>query len=524
MSIISRVFNLFKPEPPQLILPAPLPSSAGILESHRRRPAVGSTYDLEKAIDVVLEANPNLSPQLNKLRARTDYAGQSFVDLPPGHRERLLSRARQIAVSNPVAKRGLDIRTNLIVSEGFTPKATCKNPKMKKILQKVLDTHWDINEWEGQLGRRVHNQCLTGEWFRYIPDLNYKMEDGKTYRLSKFKAGDILPEEISSVTRALWDQDQMDYCHMREDYGISKDAGIKIIRKEWSGREAGRLTGNMFFQSIHRPIGATRGLSDLTSVIEWLDILDQLLFNEAERSSQLLKFLYDITLVGGSQEAIDRRTEELKLRPPSRGTSIVHNEKEIWNTVQPSTSAAESDVLINRIFLFCWGGLGLPEHWYSAANTVNKSSAGEMSAPVMAWARERKRQVVAGISQELEMAIQVAYDAGVFGSTPKDELTFCIDSRDPDRTSYDAVGASLKSIAEALVMATASQLMGLEDAQRVFVHVANSLGLELSEESAPKVNMDPAAAMNLAANKESILPLLRSEYLNRIQDEAPCCG
>jgi len=519
MSIISRLSNFFSPPPKQLILP----TSAGILESTRRRPPpVGSTYDLEKAIDVVLEANPNLSSQLNKLRARPDYGGQSYIDLPPGHRERLLSRARQISISNPVAKRGLDIRANLIVSEGFTPKATCTDLKLRKILQKVLDTHWDINEWEGQLDQRVLDLSLTGEWFRYIPDLNYKLSNGKTYQLSKFKAGALLPEEVASVKRALWDQEQIDSIHMRDGYNMEDDCGIKVIRKEWSGPESGRLTGNVFYQSINRSIGATRGLSDLTSVIEWLDILDQLLFNEAERSSQLLKFLYDITLVGGSQEAIDRRTEELKLRPPSRGTSIVHNEKEIWTTVQPSTSAAESDVLINRIFLFCWGGLGLPEHWYSAANTVNKSSAGEMSTPVMMWARKRKRQVVAALSQELEMAIQVAYDAGVFGDANKEDLTFSIDSRDPDRTGYDAVGTSLKSIAEALVMATASQFMALDDAQRIFVHVANSLGLELSEDAAAKVNMDPNKAMQMAANKESIIPLLRSEYLNNFQDK--CCG
>lgn len=519
MSIISRLSNFFTPKPKQIILP----TSAGIQES-RRRPAVGSQWDLESAIDVVLEASPTLSPQLNKLRARQDHGGHSYVDLPPGHRERLLSRARQIAISNPVAKRGLDIRANLIVSEGFTPKATVKgNDKIKKALQKVLDKHWEINDWEGALDQRVHDLSLTGEWFRYIPDLNYKLSSGETYRLSKFKAGALDPQEVSMIKRGLWDIEQLETIHMSDGYSMEKDVGIKIVRKEWTGENAGRLSGNVFYQSVNRSIGATRGLSDLTSVIEWLDILDQLLFNEAERSSQLLKFLYDITLVGGSQEAIDRRTEELKLRPPSRGTSIVHNEKEIWSTVQPSTSAAESDVLINRIFLFCWGGLGLPEHWYSAANTVNKSSAGEMSAPVMAWARKRKRQVISGIRQELEMAVQVAHDSGVFGSFPLEELTFSIDSLDPDRTSYDAVGASLKSIAEALVMATASQFMALDDAQKVFVHVANSLGLELSEDAAVKVNMNPNAAMELAANKESFLPLLRKEYLNRLEEET-CCG
>lgn len=520
MSIISRLSNFFTPKPKQIILP----TSAGILESVR--PSRGSTQtDLERAIDTVLEVSPTLSPQLNKLRARShEYGGYSYLDLPPGHRERLLSRARQIAISNPVARRGLDIRANLVVSEGFTPKATVKgNDKIKEALQKVLDKHWDINDWEGSLESRVQELSLSGELFRYIPDLNYTMRSGEEIKLSKFQAMAISSEEVCDIKRPLWNIEQLDTIHMRDGFSMQEDAGIKVVRKEWSGENAGRLTGNVFYQSVNRSLGGTRGVSDLTSVIEWLDILDQLLFNEAERSSQLLKFLYDITLVGGSQEAIDRRTEELKLRPPSRGTSIVHNEKEIWSTVQPSTSAAESDVLINRIFLFCWGGLGLPEHWYSAANTVNKSSAGEMSAPVMGWARKRKRQIMAGLKQELEFAVQIAHDAGTFGSFPLEELTFSIDSLDPDRTSYDAVGMSLKSIAEALVMATASQLMALDDAQRVFVHVANSLGLELSEEAASKINLDPNSAIAMASNKESFLPLLRREYMNRL-DEDKCCG
>lgn len=245
--------------------------------------------------------------------------------------------------------------------------------------------------------------------------------------------------------------------------------------------------------------------------MEWLDVLDQLLWNDAERSAQMLKFMFDVTLTGATQDSIARREMDLKSgRSPNRGSIIIHPENEVWKVIQPQLASAESDVVVNRLFLHCWGGLGLPEHWYAQANTVNKSSGDEMSIPVWSWARSRKILVCEFLRRELMYAIQIAKRNGFLR---KDlEVCFEIQSRDPDRTAYDQLGASLASLASALKDSVGGQsYLSREAANQMFTHVANAWGLDIPPELASKIEENPDIAMQVAADNNPKLKELKKE-------------
>lgn len=462
--------------------------------------------DVEKAAQQLYEAMPWLG---NSIAAATNYQ-YSFSprDLSYATWLKVLNKAEWMARQHPLASRALDIKTSLVVSEGLYPKATCPdkdgkpNPDADK-LQKFLDEHWELNDWHTHMFKRVRDLAVVGEMYRMVPEIITNPTNSIYSKIGTFELYDILPHEISHVFRHPYDVGRL----MEVEFINKKDYEDPALTRRWPiafqerrGSEAGQWFGNIIHCHINSFTGATRGLSDLLPVLEWLDIHDQLLWNEAERTAQMLKFCFDVTLTGANADDIFAKVANLKgTGGPSRGSINVHNENEIWKVVQPDLASTESDVVVNRLFLHCWGGLGLPEHWYAQANTVNKSSGDEMSIPVWSWVRSRKLQVTEFQMKELRYAIYIAKRNGYLDKGLDEN--FVIQSRDPDRTSYDQLGDSLDKLTRALSSATSGGYLGLEAAQLIFVHVANAWGLDIPIEAAGKINLDPNKAKDIATNQ-----------------------
>ena len=452
-----------------------------------------------EAIDIIKEAAPTLGLYLDRLGYRT--IGQGVRDLTESARQTILRRVEWLVTTNPIAQRAMQIRTDLVVSEGFNIVSTSKTAKDE--VQRVLDRHWEVNEWEDRIWDRVHDLGVTGEMIRCKPDTSIQLSNGELFHTGVMECGMILPHYVNSIQVDKWNAERLTQIILSASGGYDP-VPVPIVRKEKLGLQAGQYIGSAFYTGINRRPGATRGLSDLLAVVEWLDVFDQLVFNEAERSAMLLRFLFDIEIQDAKQDEIDERTETLKARPPGRGTCLVHNQREQWKVIQPSIDASQSDVLTNRIFLLAWGGLGLPEHWYSAANTVNKASAQEMDTPVFAWTRGRKAKVVHALTQEHAYAIQIARRAGYFKGIDPADLTFEVQSRDPDRTAYDVVGQALNSLASALAISITAGLMGQKQAAKVFQQTVGALGFDVEQHV-------PDAPDNLGDSVQQAMQLIQTQ-------------
>jgi hypothetical protein len=398
---------------------------------------------------------------------------RSERDLDDSLRRRMVSTAEWLDAGNPVAKAAMSLRTNLIVSEGFSPRPKTDVPQFAAEMEKWAFRWWDINDMDARMHERAKDAALLGEALFVRPAPNAVN--------GLWEAGLILPHHIESVESDPNNAERLIAVHLSDQarvmVGGRQTRTLRIARRHKLGEFEGRISGECFYLALNRRPGATRGVSDLLPVIDWLDQFDQMLYAQSERQRFINAFCWDITLRDATDEAIQRRADEIRASgPPRPGSLNIHSDGETWSAMAPDLKNADARDLMQYLFLLIWGGMGLPEHWFSSANSVNKASASVMDEPVWVAARERQRQWREHLQLMLDYAMQdVAEHVPEVGRIPAEERVMEVVSRDPDRTAWDVVGSALKGVGEALTVALASSLIDQSDAARVYCSIASAL-------------------------------------------------
>ena len=446
----------------------------GLVE--RPRPQVSAETVRQARIDVFRdEARRYLQESVSA--TTSDLSWRSLAraerDLDDSLRRRMVSTAEWLDAGNPVAKAALSLRTNLIVSEGFSPRPKTEVPEFAAELEKWALRWWDINDMDARMYERAKDAALLGEtlFVRSAPNAVNGL----------WEAGLVLPHHIESVQADPCNAERLLQVNLSDQASVvvggRRVRSLQIARRHKLGEHEGRISGECFYLALNRRPGATRGVSDLLPVIDWLDQFDQLLYAQTERQRFLNAFCWDVTVRDATEEAIQRRADELRASgPPRPGSLNIHSDGEAWTAMAPDLKNADARDLMQYLFLLIWGGMGLPEHWFSSANTVNKASASVMDEPVWVAARERQRQWREHLQLMLDYAMQdVAEHVPEVGRIPAEERVMEVVSRDPDRTAWGLVGATLKGVGEALTIALASGLIEQNDAGRVYCSIASAL-------------------------------------------------
>lgn len=399
-------------------------------------------------------------------------------DLSEPLRRKMWATCEWLDAGNPVAKAGMDLRTSLVVSEGFEPKVQIdeKHPQAKPwtaTLEYWSRRWWDANEWDSRVYDRVKDAGLMGEqlWVRGTPNSATGL----------WEAGLILPQAIASVELDPCNAERLLRVHLNEQSGLHVNGKsvkmLNLARRHRFGKETGTITGDAFYLPLNRRPGATRGVSDLLPVIDWIDQFDQLLYAQVERQRFLNAFAWDVAIDSDNTDSITERAQELRAAgPPGSGSVNVHGANEVWTPQAPDLKNADAKELLQYLFILIWGGLRLPEHWYSAANTVNLASAEVMDEPVWVSTRVRQRQIREFLQLMLDYALQdVAERVPEMTAIPASHRKVEVVSRDPDRTAWDSVGAALLGVGNALVVGMQGGLIDDSDAAKIYCTIASSL-------------------------------------------------
>lgn len=490
---------------------------------------------IREALTILQESNPTF-PGLSALLDKHGYRMQnsSIRDLSPRARLGILRKAEILSVANPLATRALQIRTDLIVSEGFrlvpdldmpTETETQKKAKeeAEKECQVILDEYWKFNSWEDCTFPRVYDLGVTGEMIRRLPLIDKVLKSGETFNPGRFKCGAVIPYYIDQAILEPWDYEQVDYLVLQPIYFETLNVGktlreedriLKVCREVWEGDEIpGTVDGDVFYTSVNRRVGSTRGISDLTPAIEYLELHDQTLYSDCERANLMMRFIWDITLQDASPKTIKEYAKELGNKVVKPGAHRIHNQKETWQAISPDLNIPQTRELREDIFLYSWGALGLPRQWYVDAENVNRSNDENMTSPVFKWARTRRDLVGSHLRLESLKYLQIAHNIQRITKCPYNKLGVKVVSRDPDRRSYDTVGTALKDIADALTVAKTSGFLDQKNCASIFQMVAGSMGIEIDQKSVDEAE-DPMEAVTREADEA--LKKNQSKYKNRI--------
>ena len=396
-------------------------------------------------------------------------------DLNPLKHERAQDISLHLWRSNPMAKRMIEMIVDFTVgADGIEIVAA------SDATQRVIDDFW--NDPVMELAHRhrglVRDLSIYGElaFRKNVNDVSKRMRVGY---IDVRRIEDILPDPDNML---------VDRTMLIRRSGMNPEE-VALVR--WvDGEDAtaagtdvsGSWQGDGFYFGINRITGQHRGNPDLLALADWVDGYDQLLFNALERSGLINAFIYDVTLTGADDGAVDTWMQKHGTPPPP-GTVRVHNEKETWQAVAPNLATGDVTEIGRAVKNMALGGAGLPEAWFAEGDSANRATLAAQGDPTYKMLKSRQQEV----ERMFERIIAVGIQEATGGRIPTDsDLDFQIVLPDLDATDTSEIATALPQVASAMTTAIAEELIDTKSARSLFLAVAAQLGVDLDPQEVEK--------------------------------------
>ena len=417
------------------------------------------------------------------------------------------SKARELAFylydANPLAKRILEIVRDYVVGEGVEVTAQDEEDDRREAIQAVLDRFWQdpLNKMDLKLGDKVLELGLFGEQC-YPVAMNPKdghvrlgyVDPAIIDRFVNEPGNAELARDVVLKGPSGGETTRLRVIHIDESSGPSHgrmvgvatdDAGNVLDLYEESPGVFKPYAGACFLFRINKVSTASRGRTDLLSIADWVDALDQILFGEVDRGLLMRSFLWDVTVTGGGPGEIEQKKSELAT-PPKPGSVRVHNEQEAWQAVTPDLKAQDVQTGADMLLGYAASGAGVPKTWLNGVMDVNRATATELSEPAFKRLTNRQRYVRHMI---LEMLTFVLDQAEMRSLIPRREglrpAPWPIAVQMPELRAKDLKGAgeTLESVARAMVALHEAHALDETTMQEVAAMLIGQLGIDVDLEA-----------------------------------------
>ena len=392
-------------------------------------------------------------------------------DLDDFRRIRTQKIAYWLYLAYPLAKRGLEIVKDFVVGDGLGFKAV--DPSVHK----VLNDFWtdSVNGWNLKQGRRVVELGMLGEQFypMFVNEENGHVRMGTLDPLA-VTGVETDPENAEAQLRVI-SQTGAGYAGL----GAGAKAGGKRVweivhlDEDPESKTFGRRVGQIMVFQINRASNASRGISDLFPVVDWLETHESFLMNMHEAAHQKTKVWADVTAKGAS----GRRLKKLEqtFANIKAGSVRVHNESVSVTMQSPNLGTSELGEHAAILKRHIAAGLGIPETWLSESGNANRATAAEMGVPSTRMLRSRQAFVVSMLSEIFEFVIDQAL---IFGSLEKDvDRRFRVVAPQVWALDTQKITASLLTAAQAIAVAEERGWATDQEARELWWSVADQLGV-----------------------------------------------
>lgn len=319
---------------------------------------------------------------------------------------------------NPLARGIVNLTTNFVVGDGIALSSEYAP------LDRFISEFW--NHPENQLDLRLHEMCdeltRSGELFPVL----VHAADGMSYLRLK---------HASSIDRLEWRAE--DYEHETRYHEVT-DTVEGRWWPAWGTGSGDAGTGGrgdagavMLHYAVNRPIGCTRGDSDLAPIIIWLKRYSGWLEDRARLNWAARVFLWFVTVP--TNQVAEKRSQYR--RTPEPGSVIVKDSGEEWELKSPQLHASDAshDGLALRYMIAA--GAGTPLHMLGEADESNLATAQAMRTPTMR--QYRRRQLYFTFILRDLCAKAFNYHCAVTGASRRYATANMIQARVPELDSED---------------------------------------------------------------------------------------
>ncbi|HWR17130.1 MAG TPA: hypothetical protein VN577_20035 [Terriglobales bacterium] len=448
------------------------------LDLHEARAAMSATQQepqtiakVEAALESSVYQVAGLDPEDPRFKRLT--SSNSSRDLSPVEHERMQLVCLYIATRLPFAKRIPEMITEFVVGENIAASAD------EEVVQEVIDRFWNdsINnieqsakEWSEELSK-LGELCIPVavnpvDGFVRIGYVDPLQIDCIEHGLLKTGDG---REEITIPIAV----------RLRKQLGETEGRRLRIIRLDEDPYSPtfGQLAGDCFYFAINKSKTASRGISDLYCIADWADVLDQIVFDAADRIRFMNAWLWHFVFKGADEKKVQEMKGQILKNPPRQGGTQFTNDQVEIKALSPDFKSAEFSDTITSLKFYGLGGMGFPGHWFADPTDANRATAGEMGEPTIKKLTARQKVVKSVITSVLNFALYQAKLHGVIAESMSIEWTLQV----PDLSPKDLQKGStvLGSIVNPLSMAADRGWIREETAARAFHVVLTQVGIEV---------------------------------------------
>jgi hypothetical protein len=442
---------------------------------------IRSSYKVWTATDpVVAEAQTMKALMKEDLEWRR--VGSSATDLAPWDHEKMQKIVLNLYRRNHWGARLLEVIVDFVWGDGITVSADSEDEAETEAIQEVIDDFWfdPLNDLSRQMEQTILEWNLWGEVC--MPVLKNDAD-------GRIRLGWITPSAIHSVI-----PDKLGRPHtieIADEY--SEQVGQDKLRVIQIDPETGEMEGDCFFFTINTVRGAFRGVSELYSAADWLDVLVNSLKANADRTKLSNHFIWDVEVKGMDEERLTQWKKD-HAAAPAPNSVRVHNENVTWKAESPNLGAVDFAQHIQTLKSFIMAGFGYPNHWFGSGDDANKATASVMAEPTRKSLKRKQKQVKWMISDILRYVLYSAKKAG--------RLAESVDlSKDPFVVQIPDVGGSDAAVAAASTQGFINAVAGAESSGFLSTDTAIEItALVLSETG---IEIDPATEKEkIAADAE----------------------
>lgn len=401
---------------------------------------------------------------------------QTQRDMDPLKLERAVNISLYMYNTNPLAQRIIDVPMQAIESAGISI-----DTKEDDRLQELWDDWWgDGNEgFSAEFFDLFKDGRMTGEihWPVAINQINGALEFGY-----------IDPINVKKIFMVPGNVKQADKVVLKDNpFFPEAKTSYNVIR-----RVGGVLVGELFHVAFNKLTNASRGVPVLAALLDWLDLFDQGMINEAERWTLLKSFLFHVVLEGED----DKRIEDFMKkhfpggRPPFPGSVFTTNEKVSIEAITPDLKAGDatemSELQLNNIE----SGAGLPGFVLQTGKGINQGVAREIIRPSIWMIESIQRVITRLLTSQFKLVIQNAenkgrqLDAGMVDSSM--ERRFKITANEVLERDLVVLSTTLKQVTEALIAGKSNELIDDESARKTYINSLRKLDESVELEDVEK--------------------------------------
>jgi hypothetical protein len=412
---------------------------------------------------------------------------QSPRDLSPIEQDRMLKLAAYLYQRNPVARRLIEIQRDFVLGEGLS--VYSDDPEIDEVVKRMWQHPW--NNWAVKGVERFTDLRLFGEAIWRIEE----MPGSGTLLFYPIDPSDISALEIDETYEPVW-------LDVRPFSSTGTKKRYKVIR--WIARtdgfddDATGYDGVVFYFAINKLATSTRGISDLFALMDYIDGVDQLSWSALERAKLSTAMVWDVTVKGGDDTAVDKEVKRIRESNVTRPGGVnVHSDGITWAAVTPQLAAADNETMTRQFMRLVLGGVGLSEYHFADASNSNRATAQEQSDPTTKRFTAIQNHWVACLNTVLRYQYQRAQAKGV--NLPK--LSFEVAEpwkiAKPDMSSKDMakVAAVITQFTSALSEGESRDYISRDTARAGFITMLKLLGIDTDPQAeADKIAAQPRRA------------------------------